>query len=300
MNKYLLRLKILKYKIKSRLFSKVVFQDKFGLKYFLWKDTRLSSAILKGVRTDDEGVIFLILLILDKYKTKRLSTNSEENNRIIAFDVGAYIGVITLAIAKKLSATDQLFSFEPAKRNFQRLCENIKLNQYENNIYPIHCGVSNQDGVTKYLKLKKDLGDSYLVSKEDINIYDDSYEKIPTVSVTKYCERKIINKIDILKIDAEGYDLKVLQGAKSLIENDSIYYIFIECQHLESKDGKEIIAMLTNNGYSIFYIVRDSASVIRQLKNYPYNNSKPPLNIFAISPNAPFGENELNLPIVDK
>ena len=67
----------------ATLFGKVPFRDRFGLRYYLWKNTRLRSTILQGVRTDDTGVIVQVFRILE-----RLATTKSE---IICFDVGAFM-----------------------------------------------------------------------------------------------------------------------------------------------------------------------------------------------------------------
>ena len=52
--------------------------------------------------------------------------------------------------------------------------------------------------------------------------------KVKTIRLDEYFEMKNINKIDLLKIDTEGHELKVLNGAEKAFENHKIKYLLIE------------------------------------------------------------------------
>ena len=46
-------------------------------------------------------------------------------------------------------------------------------------------------------------------------------------SLDSFCKRKSIKNIDLLKIDTEGHEMQVLNGAKDMLKND-IKFILIE------------------------------------------------------------------------
>jgi hypothetical protein len=52
-----------------------------------------------------------------------------------------------------------------------------------------------------------------------------------------FCEENSIGSIDILKIDTEGFDLIVLQGAERMLQNGRIKFIHVEYNDLQPKDG---------------------------------------------------------------
>jgi hypothetical protein len=53
-------------------------------------------------------------------------------------------------------------------------------------------------------------------------------QEIKVVKLDTFCLKKNIKKIDILKIDVEGFELQVLQGASKILNNTD--YIIIEIQ----------------------------------------------------------------------
>ena len=73
-----------------------------------------------------------------------------------------------------------------------------------------------------------------------------------------FCIESKIKKIDILKIDVQGYELEVLRGAKNLLKNGLIKLIFIEWQvvplYKDHFKFFEIAKYLSNYGYDFFNI----------------------------------------------
>ena len=96
--------------------SKIMKNDKFGLTYYVWKDTRPIDTFLNKIRTDDTTVILVIKEIIKNDLIK--------NQKNIFFDVGAYIGIITLVFNKYCNKGTEIHSFEPFRKNFLRLKEN--------------------------------------------------------------------------------------------------------------------------------------------------------------------------------
>ena len=89
--------------------NKILFKDKYGLSYYLYKNTRPKDTFNIGVRTDDTTVLYAIEKILSSSST----TNSDS---IHCIDVGSFIGVITLMMSKTLQKSTKkwkVHSFEP-------------------------------------------------------------------------------------------------------------------------------------------------------------------------------------------
>jgi len=265
----------------ANIFGKIRYKDKFGLRYYLWKDTRIKSTVFNGVRTDDTGVLFVIFRILDRLMLKK--------KKIMCLDVGAFIGVISLAMSSRMKNEGEIHSFEPSKVNYGRLVENVKLNRFSN-IFCQHIGVSDYIEDNVLLQVMDDPGGTFIIKDNDAmsGYYSDEavHEKIGTTTIDKFCKAKEINCVDVLKIDSEGYDHKVLAGAKRLLKSGSIYYII--CEYSQNKKrNEERISILDSYSYDVFYIVRNQDFLIRSIEKYPFDYHKRPLNILAISPNAP-------------
>jgi len=267
------------YWICATIFGKVPYEDKFGLRYYIWKDTRLISTILTGVRTDDTGVIFHICKILDALVARK--------TQITCFDVGAYIGVISLAMASKMTGKGRVFAFEPSQTNYRRLVGNIELSGYSI-IFPKNIGILDSVEDEVLLQITDDPGNTFIITSNQLSTCkaEKIIEKIRADTIYEFCKRHKIECIDILKIDAEGTDDKVLIGAKHLLASGLISYIICEFDQ-DTRCGDQCLSILDAYGYEILFIVRNGDCLVRSLDNYPFGQYKPPLNLLAISPRAP-------------
>jgi FkbM family methyltransferase len=130
-------------------------------------------------------------------------------------DVGADAGLYSILAARKNAQT---YSFEPNPINLQYLQDNICLNNLKN-ITIISKAVSNQPGVFQLHYSKQETASSSGIwqngREECVSI-----ESITLDSAASVCGWK---NIKILKIDTEGNDLKVLEGATETLKKMQIY-----------------------------------------------------------------------------
>jgi FkbM family methyltransferase len=59
----------------------------------------------------------------------------------------------------------------------------------------------------------------------------------PVVTLDHFCGENRIERIDLLKIDTEGYDLPILQGAVRLLESGAIKFVFVEFNDIQPIPG---------------------------------------------------------------
>ena len=206
----------------------------------------------------------------------------KKNNNILCIDVGAFIGVISLAMAQKIKNKGFIISFEPFKKNYQRLIDNIYLNSNKN-IFPFNTAISNKEGFCKLSEGNVGAGSEFIVKNE--NDLSSNYENAMQTTLDNFTSAYNIKKINLLKIDAEGMDENVLYGSENLLQNNMIDYMIIE--YIQGEQSSEnVLNILSSHKYDTFYIVRNGKNIVSDISNYPYNSHKPPLNLIAISPDA--------------
>ena len=156
----------------------------------------------------------------------------------IIFDVGASKGQ-SIERYQRLYKNSIIHSFEPVENEYNLLKEKFKNNP---NIYLSNVGVGDQLGeglinITKntghssFLNINKNTrwinersksagvkGDEYISKQENVSI----------ITLDEYCKKNNIGNIDILKIDTQGYEDKVLKGCSELIKNEKINLIQVE------------------------------------------------------------------------
>ena len=155
-----------------------------------------------------------------------ISSNVPIKDIKTAFDIGASIGSMTSKIISTFPFA-RIYSFEPYSVSFEKLKNSFQTNK---NVIVNKKAMSNVSGKFK-MYIKKDTGYnslSELSNIPDVN-NNEIFEMVEIITIDKYCEQNNIDQIDFLKIDTEGLELKVLEGAINLLNNRKIRYIFAEC-----------------------------------------------------------------------
>jgi len=185
-------------------------------------------------------VIRNILNLLDYLNQKKILKiiKKKSQDKLIIIDVGAHFGE-TIGIIKKNLDFKKIYSFEASPLNF-KILENNFPNELNSNIeiYNYALGeINSETFINQTLESSSstindiNLKSKYLYRKLKIlNITDKIFfsKKIPIKIITldSFINEKKINKIDLLKIDTEGYEFNILKG---LIKNFSkIKLIYFE------------------------------------------------------------------------
>lgn len=190
----------------------------------------------------------------------------------IVFDVGANWGSWSLMALQKEPRL-LLYSFEPLPQKFKELTNNVN----SPFLYPF--AFSNEVGKGLFYSL--DGEESHLSGFFPRPHYGKRATPIQVdlESIDHFCASHNVNQIDYLKIDTEGGELKVLQGAKEMLFNHRIKALQFEYggTYLDANITlKEVIQYLTKAGYLIFRISPRGIIPIAQwsesLENYRYAN----------------------------
>ena len=258
--------------------NKILFKDKYGLSYYLYKNTRPKDTFNIGVRTDDTTVLYAIEKILS-------SSNTKNSDTIHCIDVGSFIGIITLMMSKALQKNKKswkIHSFEPFQESFLRLQKNINLDAFNNNIILNNLAVSDTSGKKTLKAYPGTPGQNHIdvsTLQNNDNIY---HENVKVITLRDYMYENNIKHINICKIDTEGSDELVIKGLYEYLKNKAInYFIFEYDNNLSYERIKHI---LSANDYTIYYMVRNENVIINSLEDYPIN-SKSLLNLIAVSSN---------------
>ena len=120
-------------------------------------------------------------------------------------DVGANVGYYSL-FAAKFGAT-KIISFEPNPVLCERFKKNIELNKFEKKIDLFECALGNKRGNTRLYLNKNDIGSSSLLK----NSLFTNFINVEVFSLIEILNTKDIKKIDVLKIDVEGFEDKIMK-----------------------------------------------------------------------------------------
>jgi FkbM family methyltransferase len=170
------------------------------------------------------------------------------------FDIGANIGWHSLIIAKNFKKI-KVYSFEPIRKTYNFLIQNIKRNSIKN-INPFNFGFYSENKLISFYTYKEGTGNSSIK-----NLSQRSTVKMQSCHVKifdNFINHKKI-KVDFIKCDVEGAELLVFLGAQKVLLKDKPI-VFCEMLRKWSKKYKyhpnEIILLFKKYGYGCFKICK--------------------------------------------
>lgn len=127
-------------------------------------------------------------------------------------DVGANFGIYTLLASKLVGETGRVIAFEPTAESFAVLRRNIALNRFSNAL-TFKMALSEKPG-TAWLYYGTDPVRNSL-GKDPC--WEGGGEEIVTESLDNVLQQALVDRVDVIKIDAEGAEELVLRGANNLL-----------------------------------------------------------------------------------
>jgi FkbM family methyltransferase len=172
-----------------------------------------SLKYLVRAKTWDRGIITRIHLA-DEYNINELFLPSDS----VVIDIGAHIGIFSVYISKKAC---RVFAYEPIPENYYLLKQNIKLNNLEKKVNIFNLAVSDRKEKLKiYLSEFNTAGHSEYKN-------NNSYVEVEAISLKDILDFNNFYNCDLLKIDVEGAEYKILFGLPKE------YFKRIKCIRLE-------------------------------------------------------------------
>lgn len=125
----------------------------------------------------------------------------------VCFDIGAQAGYHTLYASSRVGPSGRVFAFEPAPKNIANIKKHVAMNHLAN-VTVVEAAVSDFDGVSHF-----DCGGSAVAG----HLSADGGLAVRTISLDHEIESGALPEPDYIKIDAEGAELRILQGARRLL-----------------------------------------------------------------------------------
>lgn len=144
-------------------------------------------------------------------------------------DVGTHVGFFSTLAASLVGSAGRVVSFEPEERNFRQLSEHVSINGFTN-VDAICAAVgSEQRAAELWVNVDNDGGHAlWDVGRHGFNAKSRRSPKSRMVQVTTLDSEFAGEQRDIpklIKIDVEGSELRVLQGAEGLLRRQVPYVV---------------------------------------------------------------------------
>lgn len=166
-----------------------------------------------------------------------------------AVDVGAFKGAYTFWMQRSVGPGGVVIAFEPQPRQVEYLRDVLDAMDFRN-VTLEAMGVSDAPDILPFYLPRPGRGsahDASFVAKGDPNSVDPIDVPVTTLD-TYFADRP--DKPDFLKIDVEGHELAVLEGAREILTT-SRPTLLLECETRHRPDGdvQPVLSFLASLGY---------------------------------------------------
>ncbi|MBC7964106.1 MAG: FkbM family methyltransferase [Steroidobacteraceae bacterium] len=176
-------------------------------------------------------------------------------------DVGGNFGWYSCHLQASMPVGGELHVFEPVPAVREELLKNLALNPREG-VKTVVTGFCLSDAAGEVvLHVPNKLGSAF-ASLRNQN-YDGGFERVAVQATTldSYCSENNITHIDLLKIDVEGAELQVLQGARAMLSAPRKPVLFIESEasiiDVFGRTVQEVINYIQGFGYCGYIVKND-------------------------------------------
>jgi FkbM family methyltransferase len=144
-------------------------------------------------------------------------------------DAGANIGLYSLLAAKRIGNSGQIWSFEPSQDTYSLFLENLALNGVTT-VSAHRLALSDAAGEL-VLRAESGFGDLYRhLDYTGKAAAGDKCEKVTVSTLDDFSTARGITAIDFLKIDIEGAEFFLLQGARHLLSQSPDVIVMFESE----------------------------------------------------------------------
>ncbi|PSB03431.1 FkbM family methyltransferase [Merismopedia glauca] len=209
-------------------------------------------------------------------KAEQLLLRNLVKEGMTVFDVGANLGDYSILLSQLVGKVGKVYAFEPTSSIVDKFRQRV--NQANiNNIYIFQNAVFSEDNQIEFNEFSEEYSVWNSIGKPQmLDPYEGKSivpivktEIVDGISLDSFCKRHNLEKIDYLKIDVEGAESDVLQGASDLLSKQAISFIQFEISQkmLEglNRKAKQTFDILIQNGYECHRI--ESNGLIGELVN---------------------------------
>jgi FkbM family methyltransferase len=204
-----------------------------------------------------EGIDFSIYLLGAFERSTRATLRKLVNRGDVVFDIGANIGAHTLGLAQSVGPSGRVFAIEPTDFAFAKLKHNLALNpelEQRCSAYQILLAA------TPVTAAEQELYASWPLKSDDAvhprhrgRLMKTNNAKVDTLDC--FVGRQSIDRLNLIKLDVDGHELAVLQGAVGALSRFRPVLVMEIAPYMHAErsgDFNAVIALLRNAGYSLY------------------------------------------------
>ena len=182
----------------------------------------------------------------------------KNSDDLIFWDIGANIGLYSIYNALK-NANSLTVSFEPSTSNLRVLSRNISINNLEDNIQIVPLPLTNKEN--KFLMMKEGqfneggalnaFGESWNFEGKDFK--SEMNYKLLGTTINYLLDNNILDVPDHIKIDVDGIEHLILEGASKYLKHKKIKSLSIEINENFKEQYEQVLQIMKQNNFKILH-----------------------------------------------
>jgi FkbM family methyltransferase len=179
----------------------------------------------------------------------------------IALDVGANVGVYSVLLSRLCGPIGRVWAFEPVPDTYWRLRETLALNRCDN-VIPVQTAICEKDDTVRMNLFERQfsewntLGMPSMQAPDGTRVSPSQSINVQARTLDQFCDASGIDRINFLKVDVEGFEVAVFQGAERLLKEHRVDYICFEISKEPLKgagvESRNVFQALNANGYQAY------------------------------------------------
>ncbi|HXV14421.1 MAG TPA: FkbM family methyltransferase [Candidatus Krumholzibacteria bacterium] len=216
-----------------------------GCRFFAGLDNKIEASLLRGERGYDHANF-------------TAATHFVRPGHV-CFDIGANIGVYSVVMARLSGSAANVHAFEPVEHIRERLLGNAGLNGYSDlRVNAFALGA--EAGSLEMFQVKRGHfrgGTSTFLRNENVATLGEGQFETRTVQIRTldhYVAEAGLARVDFMKIDVEGFELPVLEGAARTVArfHPVVLMEYDEARHGRQGHGDKLRTFLNGHGYHAY------------------------------------------------
>jgi FkbM family methyltransferase len=188
----------------------------------------------------------------------------------VVLDVGAHHGIHTIPFGLWAGESGQVHAFELNAENALVLHANVALNRLSN-CYCNHAGVGEISGI---------------LHASGEAVASDGKREVRAWCLDDYCAARNLSRVDVIKVDVEGFEAQVLRGARQLLATLPHLAIEVHMDEMRNYGSSvaDVLSAIDCSRYDVQVMVRPDWDNLRPWKSQMDLPTSGVINIFFRSP----------------
>lgn len=173
---------------------------------------------------------------------------------MVFFDIGANVGYYTLMAARRVGDAGRVHGFEPVSRQYDTLEANVRASDLHNVV--LNRTIVSERSGTMTISLGPEYHSGIASVCPDPRVPGQT-ELVASIRLDDYVQQRGLGRVDIIKIDVEGHELSVLNGARrTLTAFKPMLLIEVKRSHLKraGTSPEQLFLLLNELGYAAWRI----------------------------------------------